>query len=216
MPPGSLADATTDASASTPATASTSYDLYFLVNGKRFFWRNPNCGLTLIDAGLNSRLTWRTERGEDSRPWTDIASVTMMSGTDGKNEINSCVIGFRGGRSITATDAGSSGQLEAERTPVYRDFVRALHARLAFAPEGTIHFSAGVSETRHTVMLVTLVIGVLFFVATPLVLLFIVRDWRVIGVLCAGAAFMWPFWRVIENNRPRSYDPRHPPGELME
>ena len=35
-------------------------------------------------------------------------------------------------------------------------------------------------------------------------------------VLGAGAAFMWPFWRVVENNRPRTYDPRHPPGELME
>lgn len=207
---------TTGSPAHAPAIASTSYDLYFLLNGKRFFWRNPNCGLTLVDAGRESRLTWRTESGEDSRLWTDIVSVTMMSGTDGRNEINSCKVQFRGGRSITATDTGNDGQLDAGRTPVYRDFVRALHARLALAPTGTIRFSAGVSESRHTVMLVTLVIGALFFVATPLVLLFIVRDWRVIGVLCAGAAFMWPFWRVVENNRPRSYDPRTPPGELME
>lgn len=207
---------TTVSPADASAIASTSYDLYFLLNGKRFFWRNPNCGLTLIDAGRESRLTWRTESGEDSRRWTDIVSVTMMSGTDGRNEINSCQIQFRGGHSITATDTGSDGQLDAARTPVYRDFVRALHARLALAPEGTIRFSAGVSEGRHTAMLVTLMIGALFFVATPLVLLFIVRDWRVIGVLCAGAAFMWPFWRVVENNRPRTYDPHHPPGELME
>lgn len=207
---------TTVSPADAPAIASTFYDLSFLLNGKRFFWRNPNCGLTLIDAGLESRLTWRTESGADGRLWTDIASVTMMSGTDGKNEINSCQIQFRGGRSITATDTGSDGQLDAARTPVYRDFVRALHARLALAPAGTIRFSAGVSEGRHTMMLVILVIGALFFVATPLVLLFIVRDWRVIGVLCAGAAFMWPFWRVVKNNRPRSYDPRRPPGELME
>ena len=208
---------TTGSPADAPAQqASTSYDLYFLLNGKRFFWRNPNCGITLIDAGLQSRLVWRTESGEDSRLWTDITSVTMMSGTDGKNEINSCQIQFRGGRSITATDTGSNGQLEAGRTPIYRDFVRALHARLALAPAGAIRFSAGVSEGRHTVMLVILMIGALFFVATPLMLLFIVRDWRVIGVLVAGAAFMWPFWRVVENNRPRTYDPRHPPGELME
>ncbi len=207
---------TTVSPADAPAIASTSYDLYFLLNGKRFFWRNPNCGLTLIDAGLQSRLTWRTENGEDSRRWTDIVSVTMTSGTDGKNEVNSCMIQFRGGRSITATDTGSNGQLDAGRTPIYRDFVRALHARLAHAPEGAIRFSAGMSEGRHTAMLVILMIGALFFVATPLVLLFIVRDWRVIGVLCTGAAFMWPFWRIIENNRPRTYDPRHPPGELME
>ena len=81
---------------------------------------------------------------------------------------------------------------------------------------GTIRFNAGVSEGRHTAMLVILVIGVLFFVCTPLVLLFVVRDWRVLGVLGAGAAFMWPFWRIVQNNSPRSYDPRRPPGELME
>jgi hypothetical protein len=37
--------------------------------------------------------------------------------------------------SITVTDAGSSGRLDEARTPIYRDFVRALHARLALAPE---------------------------------------------------------------------------------
>lgn len=202
--------------ADTPAPASTPYDLYVLANDRRFFWRNPNCGVTLVDAGRESRLSWRTERGDDNGLWTDIVSVTMTSGTDGHSEINACKIQFRDGRSITATDAGSDGRLDAGRTPIYRDFVRALHARLAIAPAGTIRFRAGVSEGRHTVMLVILVIGALFFVATPLVLLFIVRDWRVIGVLGAGAMFMWPFWRVVENNRPRTYDPRTPPGELME
>jgi hypothetical protein len=65
-------------------------------------------------------------------------------------------------------------------------------------------------------MTVTGVIATLFFVGTPLVLLFIVRDWRVLGVLAAGAGFVWPFWKIVEHNRPRSYDPRHPPGELMD
>lgn len=60
------------------------------------------------------------------------------------------------------------------------------------------------------------VIAALFFVGLPVVLLFAVRDWRVLGVLAAGAGFMWPFWKIIERNRPRGYDPRHPPGELMD
>jgi hypothetical protein len=65
-------------------------------------------------------------------------------------------------------------------------------------------------------MMVIGVIAALFFVGTPLVLVFIVRDWRVLLTLAAGAAFIWPFWKVIETNRPRSYDPRFPPGELMD
>jgi hypothetical protein len=38
---------------------------------------------------------------------------------------------------------------------------------------------------------------------------------RVYDYSPAGAAFVWPFWKITGSNRPRSYDPRHPPGELM-
>jgi hypothetical protein len=199
-----------------PAPTSTSYDLYVLIDGQRFFWRNPNCGLTLTDAGRQSRLSWQTEAGEDSRLWTDIVTVTMSSASDGRNALNQCRIGLRDGRAVTATDAGAAGTLDESRTAIYRDFIRALHLRLAEAPVGTISFNAGVSEGRHTAMLVIGVIAALFFVGTPLVLLFIVRDWHVLLVLAAGAGFVWPFWRIIENNRPRRYDPRTPPPELMD
>jgi hypothetical protein len=199
-----------------PATLSKHYALHFLIDHKRFFWRNPNCGVTLIDAGKDSALAWQTEHGEVRRLWTDIAAVNMISVSDGKNEVNQCRIAFRDGRSITVTEAGSSGTLDEEKTPLYRDFVRALHERLALAPKGSIRFTAGVSETRHMVLSVTAFIAALLFVALPLGLFFIVREWKVLGVLAAGAGFVWPIWKIVENNRPRSYDPRKPPGELMQ
>jgi hypothetical protein len=200
-----------------PASASTAFDLYYLQNGKHFFWRNPNHGVSLIDAGRESAIAWRPESGEAVRGlWTDIVSVNMTSATNGKNIINNCRINFRNSRFLVVTDAGTTGEVDHDRTPVYRDFVRALHLRLAQAPAGTIAFNAGASEGRHTVMMVMGVIAALFFVGTPLVLVFIVRDWRVLLTLGAGAAFIWPFWKVIETNRPRSYDPRRPPGELMD
>ncbi len=198
------------------ASSSTSYDLHFVPDGKRFFWRNPNHGVTLIDAGRDSAIVWQTDSGEGRRLWTDIVAVNMQSATDGKNAVNHCRIDFRDGGAITVSDAGASGQVDHERTPRYRDFIRALHARLAHAPQGTIRFSAGVSESRHHAMTAIGVIAALFFVGLPVVLLFVVRDWRVLGVLAAGAGFMWPFWKIIERNRPRGYDPRHPPGELMD
>ena len=200
-----------------PATASTAYDLYYLLNGKRFFWRNPNHGVTLVDAGRDSAIIWRTDAGEAGRQlWTDIASVNMSSGSDGKAVVNACLIRFRDGRTLTVTDGGPSGQVDHDRTPPYRDFVRALHRRLGAAPPGTIRFTAGFSEGRHSGLVAILVIAALFFVGTPLVLLFIVRDWRVLGVLAAGAAFVWPFWKIVETNRPRDYDPKNPPPELMD
>lgn len=199
-----------------PAPAATSYDLYVVADGKRFFWRNPNHGVTLTDAGRDSAIAWRTEGGEARKLWTDIVAVNMLSATDGKQAVNHCIVRFRDGRTLAVTDADTSGQVDHDRTPTYRDFARALHARLALAPRGTIRFTAGVSEGRHTGMMVIGVIAALFFVGVPLVLLFVVRDWRVLGVLAAGAAFVWPFWKIVETNRPRDYDPKNPPPELMD
>jgi hypothetical protein len=199
-----------------PASVSTAFDLYYLINGKRFFWRNPNHGVTLIDAGRESAILWSNERETVRRLWTDIVSINMTSGTTGKEIVNNCRVNFRDGRFLVVTDGDASGEVDHDRTPVYRDFVRALHTRLALAPSGAIRFFAGVSQARHTVMLVIGVIAGLLFIATPLVLAVALREWRALGPLAVGAAFVWPFFKVIGANKPRDYDPRHPPGELMD
>ena len=63
-----------------PATASTAYDLYYLQNGKRFLWRNPNHGVALFDAGRASAIVWRNEAIEVGRQlWTDITAVNRPS-----------------------------------------------------------------------------------------------------------------------------------------
>jgi hypothetical protein len=200
-----------------PATVSTAYDLYYLVNDKRFFWRDLNRGVTLIDGGRDSAILWHTTKGKAGRQlWTDIISVNLTSGTSGKEVVNNCRIDFRGGRFIIVTDAGMTGQADHGRTPIYRDFVRALHSRLALAPQGTIRFSAGIWQARQVVMLTLGVIARLLFVATPPGLVMILREWRALGPLAAGTSFIWPFWKIIEDNWPRTYDPRQPPGELMD
>ena len=198
------------------APASQTYDLSFVLPGKRFFWKNPNVGVTITDAGAESCLTWQNEGRAESRLWTDIVAVKLTSANVGRDTIDQCRITFRDGGWIVVSDTGASGLLDAGRTPTYRAFVGALHARLAQAPAGTISFHAGASEGRYKAMQVVLVIAALFFVATPLVLLMLVGDWRILGILAGGAGLIWPFWKLAQNNRPRSYDPRRPPNELME
>jgi hypothetical protein len=123
-----------------PASASTAYDLYYLVNGKHFFWCNPNHGVTLIDARRDSAIVWQPEKGGAGRRlWTDIVSVNMTSATNGKNIVNNYRINFRDGRFLVVTDADASGEVDHGRTPVYRDFVRALHLRLAQARRAPSH-----------------------------------------------------------------------------
>src|ERR1044071_4362140 len=129
----------------TAPSASKSYDLYYLVDGKYFFLTNPNCGVTIVDAGRDSCLTWEAKTGPGRQLWTDIVSVTMMTGSDGKAEVNQSRIDFRDGRSLTVSDAGAASTVDHDRTPIYRDFMRALHARLAQAPAGSIAFKAGMT-----------------------------------------------------------------------
>src|SRR3569623_690610 len=97
----------------TPVMASTAYDLHYLVNDKRFFWRDLNRGVSLIDGGRDSAILWRTTKGEaDRQLWTDIISANMTSGTSGKDVVNNCRIDFRGGRFLIGTDAGTTGQAD--------------------------------------------------------------------------------------------------------
>jgi hypothetical protein len=196
-----------------PAMASTAYDLYYLVNGERLFSRSASHGVALIDAGRDSAVAWRAADREAGRQlWTDIVSVNMPD-TDGKDAVDKCRIDFRGGRFLMVTDAGISGKVDRARVPVYRDFIRALHERLADAPEGAIRFTCGVSPTYRKAMLALGVITVLLFVVAPAVLVVDFHEWRAIGPLTAGATFIWPFWKKIGTNRPHVYDPHHPPGE---
>jgi hypothetical protein len=201
-----------------PATgmASTAYDLYYLVNGERLFSRSASHGVTLIDDGRDSAIAWRTGAGEAGRLlWTDIVAVNMAD-AQGKDAVNKCRIDFRGGRFLMVTDVGIDGKVDRARAPVYRDFIRALHERLADAPEGAIRFTAGVSPTYRKAMVALGVVTAVLFVATPAVLVVDLHEWRAIGPLTAGGAFMWPFWKKIGSNRPHDYDPRHPPGEQSE
>ena len=198
------------------APAPQSYDLFIVRSGgKRHLWRNPNAGVTVTDAGRDSRLSWRIGGREESRLWTDIVALTLSSATTGKNAVNHCRIDFRDGGWLLVTAADASGLFDARRGPTYRAFVQALHARLAQAPAGTIRFNAGISGGRYKAMQISVTIAALFFVALPIGLLLVVRDLRALGVLAAGAALVWPFWKVLANNRPRRYDPRQPPDELI-
>ena len=94
--------------------------------------------------------------------------------------------------------------------------MRALHARLALAPPGTITFIRGYEETKHTVVAAAAFLLGLIGVAGPLVLLLIVQKMEVLFVLIGGCALCWPLYNMVKNNAPRAYDPKQLPEELME
>jgi hypothetical protein len=93
--------------------------------------------------------------------------------------------------------------------------MRDLHGRLAASGVATIRYHAGTTDTAHTAGVAILVVAGLLFVGTPIVIFLMVRKLEVLGVLLAGAAFIWPFWRKLEVNAPRPYMPQAVPADLL-
>ncbi|MGE0566037.1 MAG: hypothetical protein AB7O50_16170 [Pseudolabrys sp.] len=189
------------------------YELFVIAGGKRFYFRNDDCGVTLDGDGI----AW-TRNGEEARaPLNTIREVRLQSGGDWRNAVNSCQIIFAGGHTLAVTDAGAHGAVDHARTPAYRAFVGDLHGRLEIAKlSASIAFIAGYTQGRYMVVLVCAILLGLMGVAAPLVLLFIVRDIKVLGLLVAGSFLCWPLARMVMANAPRSYNPSYPPIELLE
>lgn len=207
-------DTATPTPQSPPGPApSRRYDLTLMIGRPRFVFRNPNRGVTLhADA-----LSWSEDGRESRAPLNTIRTIRMQSGGDWRNALNQCQIEFSNGNMLTVTDGTAYGATDDAQTPIYRGFVRDLHRALENAKlTSAIRFIAGYSEGRYMVVLVCAVILGVIGIATPLVLLLIVRKLEVLGLLVAGCAMCWPLAKMVMANQPRSYNPAYPPGELME
>ncbi len=190
-----------------------SYDVYFTGGGKRFYFRNPNHGITLGDGGL----AWTSDGAANEAALENIVAVHLQTATLGNAQrvIDQCRIEFADGTALTVSNAASSGLPDQAQTPIYRDFVRDLHARLAACPQGAIRFTSGLPRWRYNGLLVTMIFSGLFFVATPLVIVMITGDLKGLGIMAMGAALCWPFVRMLTNNAPRDYSPDRLPDELL-
>jgi hypothetical protein len=197
---------------STPATADKRrYDVYLTAGGRRFYFRNDNHGVTLDDA----RIAWTYDGRTEKAPLSDIVAVHLQSGGSWQNVIDQCEIAFATGDTVTVSNAGASGVPDDGQTPIYRDFVRDLHRRLAARGAGAIRFTAGYRPLNYRVVLVGAVLLGMICVALPLVLLAITGEFKVLGLLVGGVVLCWPLARMVQNNAPREYQPQKLPDELL-
>lgn len=194
-----------------PFTA-RSYDLHLTAGERRLVLRNTDRGVRLGDW----RIGWTANGRDEDAGLETIAEVRMQSGGYWQNPLNACVIRFRNGGLLTIHDGTEYGVADEANTPVYRDFVRDLHRHLAAAPAGTISFIAGYPQGLHVAMMVCAGLFALMGIATPIVLFAVTGKFQMLLLLIAGIGFCWPLWKMAQNNAPRTYDPRRPPGELME
>lgn len=185
-----------------------------------FVRRKPGrLALKLSEEGVaiaGERLFWTTAAGEDSRPLSDISAVHLSVVHIARHgDFGSCIIHFGGAAPLQVVGSSAFGFPDEQRDPVYAAFVRDLHQHLATRPADAVRFSAGVSEGRLQVMQVMLAITGLLFVALPLVLLLLSGDLRMLVATATGGILAAGLYGWAQKNRPRSYDPRHIPSELL-
>jgi hypothetical protein len=200
--------------APTPPGSSRNYDVYFTVSGgSRFFWRNPNHGISISDRGL----VWTIDGAAHEAAFADIAAIHLQTAALGNanSVIDQCRIEFVDGNAMTASNGSATGLPDATQTPAYRDFVRDLHSHIAVHADHPISFTAGMSQGRYRGLQIALTAAGLFFVATPVVLAAVAGDFRILTVAAGGVFFCLPFVKLLRNNVPRDYTPSQLPEELL-
>jgi hypothetical protein len=196
------------------APAPKNYPLYFRAAGMGMYFKNTCLGVTLT----GNSLEWHVDGKDDGAQLINIATIHLQSGGDFKNATNQCTIVFKDRFAITVTDANSLGVTDDSQTPLYRDFVRALHARLAATglADGAIAFTSGYQGARFAVAAVaSALLGIIAF-GIPLVIWIWKGDWHAFWLLCGGAFLLWPMFKMVKHNKPSHYDPKRLPEELMQ
>jgi hypothetical protein len=187
------------------------YNLFLREDSSRFLWRLRNEGITLSDETLR----WVYDGRLRERGFDDLREVRLQSAhVRGRGDAGLCLLTFNSGSLLTVQSSNASGLTDDERASVYRDFIRDLHKRLAsHASSSRIAFQTG--DARRPLSVIISIVAIIFFGALPLGLFLFKPGWDTFGVLGAGAAFVWPLWKTMQRNEPRSYSPQDVPEELL-
>jgi hypothetical protein len=188
------------------------YELFVSEKQQRMFWKLKDEGVTLSADGI----AWRTVGNEHFRKWNEISGVNLSTGYIHKQgTFYACTVSFRSGGVLIVRSVSAWGHKDEEREPVYREFVETLHARLARPEFSDVRFFSGSAATKGVGFKVALAVGTLFFVGLPLALIFFAPPLEALFILAAGAAFIWPMWRMKQTNELREYSARDLPYDLL-
>ena len=187
------------------------YNLFLREDMSRFFWKLRNQGIALT----GDTLRWDYDGRPRERNFDDLREVRLQFAHVPKSgDTGLCLLTFNDGLPLIVQSTNASGLADDERAPIYGDLVRDLHKRLAKHPSSSrIDFQIG--DTRRTFGVIISIVAILFFGGLPLGLFLFKPGWDTLGVLGAGAAFVWPLWKTMQRNEPRSYSPDRVPEELF-
>lgn len=188
------------------------YDLFLREADIGFYWKLDDSGIALDAEGL----IWNAGGIERRYRYDELRAVRLRMTTGGRDEyVYFCTLYLNDGNIVTIYSGSSTGAADAERDPIYGEFVRVLHARLTTLKLHQVDFIAGQSEGRYYLILFAGILTIGFAVLLPLALLIIVGTWETLFILLAGIGLAWPMWRLAQSSRPRGYAPDALPEDLV-
>lgn len=201
-----------DATSNTSHVPAAEYRLFVREGMPRFYFKNDDEGIYLSPKGVGWFLAGRAY----TRDWSDIAAVNLFVAYIPKNgSTGTCVLTFRDGSKITILSASKWGHSDEERNAEYGRFLTDFHRSIPPQLRGAVVFSSGVSQARHSAMAIVFAIAALFFVGLPLGLAVYLWNVEALLIAGAGAAFVWPVYRMTEAAAPANYDPLNVPQDFF-
>ena len=194
-----------------PAAKPQTYDLRAAEGPKRFLVKLTVQGITVSDDGLG----WAGSDGARSVRFADIAAIHLGAGLIGQSTLDTCRIEFTDGGGLVTADWGANGLPDDKALPIYRAFVRDLHARLSAQPSGAIRFTAGMPQWRYNVVCIAAVCLGLMWLAALFVMVFLAPGLTGLGAVIAGAFLLFPVVKLLLNAKPRDYAPDNLPDALL-
>jgi hypothetical protein len=187
------------------------FDLFHRDGEMGIFWRFENHGITLTP----DRMTFPVGKVPYEGRFADIRTIQLHLVMAGKESIGSCQLRFNNGFVLNVISGNQGAAPDAERAGTYVNFVAELHHRLSRDDKNRIRFIAGLSETRHMLMMIATFITAGFSILLPLGLFFSTGKWEALLIMLGGFGLAYPLWKNAEANRPREYNPDALPPELV-
>ena len=185
------------------------YDVCFSVDGGHLF-RKLDHGVTL----RNTAIAWTIDGATTETPFGDIVAVHLKS-TGQSTVVDQCTITFADGNVLAVVNSDPGGFADRERVPIYRDFVRDLHARLAAGSYTGIRFTAGVPWWRYEGMLAVTIVAALFCSVGGLWFFLTFGNVKGLVIVVAGGYSCWKLGRTTLANAPRDYALDQLPEKLL-
>ena len=199
----------TASSAEVPARE---YRLFVREGPARFYFKNNDEGVWLSERGIG----WHIGGISHTRAWSEIATIHLqVSYVPRQGSLGCCILYFSDGTAISVITASQWGAADPDRNGEYGRFLTDLHRMIPQAMRQKIVFECGSTKARHTVLVIAVVVAAISFLLLPLGILIYFRSLEALLVFGAGAAFVWPMFRMIEATKPDSYDPAAVPEHLF-